>query len=396
MNSAFLDNLTLKTLLAPVTEEVFRARYWERAPLVVHRNDPDYYGDLFTLEDFDRVMANAPAKVVTAEANTGKYSRYKAKTASIPLETILADMREGTTLLLEQLHRSEHKLSLLCRVLEQQLGHRFHTNLYLTPPHGRGLTPHWDDHDTFILQVFGSKHWKTEKRRRKLPRMPEQMPNEGRELAVDANSFTLNRGDMVYIPRGFVHAAECGSESSLHITLGVNVFTWEDLLRAAITAAALKDENLRLGLPLGFMHHGGQRLVSRAITALRDITDEAFLSTVVDQFRDELVTTFPVDVSGQVLDFFHPVPLTAKAVVGPRRGIMYRVHDGDNSVRLNVGDRSIVFPDLFRDALDFALTTPAFAIGELPGEIEDEERIVFIERLMQEGLVVRKQDGETP
>ena len=38
------------------------------------------------------------------------------------------------------------------------------------------------------------------------------------------------------------------------------------------------------------------------------------------------------------------------------------------------------------------VSTPAFAIRELPGDLEDEERVVFIERLMQEGLVIRKED----
>ena len=194
MKSGFLDNLTLKTLLAPATEEAFRSHHWERAPLVVHRGDPDYYGDLFTLADFDRAIASAPAKVVTAEAATGKYTRYEGKTASIPFERILDDMRDGTTLLLEHLQFSEQKLGLLCRLLEQELGHRFQTNIYLTPPHGRGLTPHWDDHDVFILQVLGSKHWKIEKRRRKFPSIPEQMGEEGRELAPDVDSFTLNQG----------------------------------------------------------------------------------------------------------------------------------------------------------------------------------------------------------
>jgi hypothetical protein len=57
---------------------------------------------------------------------------------------------------------------------------------------------------------------------------------------------------------------------------------------------------------------------------------------------------------------------------------------------VNFGARSIVFMDIFKDALDFALKTPSFAIGALPGDLADVERIVFVERLIQEGLVVRK------
>ena len=166
---------------------------------------------------------------------------------------------------------------------------------------------------------------------------------KGRELRGDLYSFTLNQGDLIYIPRGFVHAAECGAEPSLHITLGVTAAFLEDLLHAIIKAAVQRDDRLRVALPLGFMHGEGRELVNGAMAVLRETADEAFLSGVVDQFRDEMVKSFPLDVSGQVVDFFQPAPLTLGDVVGPRRGIVYRMHAGDDSVRLNFGARSIVF-----------------------------------------------------
>ena len=151
-----------------------------------------------------------------------------------------------------------------------------------------------------------------------------------------------------------------------------------------------RDERLRAPLSPGFMRGGRESLVKDVMSVLRDTIDETFISTVVDQFMDELVRKFPLDTSGQVVDFFQPTPFTAGDVVGPRRGIVHRMHAGDDSVRLNIGTRSIVFPGFFREALDFALNTPAFAIRELPGELEDEERIAFAERLVQEGLIIRK------
>jgi hypothetical protein len=306
------------------------------------------------------------------------------------LEAVLADMRDGGTLVLDQLHEKEPKLGLLCRLLAQELGHNFKTELFLTPPHGKGSSPHWDNVDVFVLQVLGSKHWRIENERRVFPIRPEKMGDDVRQFGGDVTSVTVNQGDLVYIPRGFMHVAECGSEASLHISLKLVPVVMEEFLHAVISAAARRDERLRVALPLGFMHGGAERIVKDAMAALRDAADEPFLSAVVDQFRDELVSTFPLDVSRQVADFFRPTPLLAGDLVGPRRGIVYRVHAGDAGVRLNVGTRSIVFPGVFREPLDFALKTPAYAIRDIAGALQDEERIAFIERLMQEGLVVRK------
>jgi ribosomal protein L16 Arg81 hydroxylase len=389
MKCRFLENLTLASLIAPTSEAAFRERYWEREPLVVHRGDPDYYDGLFSLADFDEAITRSPDYVKMANAETKKNRSYSAASAQ-GLEAVLDDMRQGATLILDQLHNREPKLNLLCRTLIPEFCHRFQTNLYLTPPNGKGFSPHWDNHDVFILQVVGSKHWKIEKERRSFPGKMDSMGEEGRELHGEVDAFTLNQGDLIYIPRGFVHAAECGAEPSLHITLGITAIYLEDLLLAAIRAGKNRDEELRSVLPLGFMRGGTKAVVERAKAAFQSLSEEAFLTEVVNEFRDECVKSFPLDVSGQVVNFFQPAALSVTDNVGPRQGIIYQMHPGEDSIRLNFGGRSIVFPGFFAESLDFALKTPRYSIGDIAGDIEEEEKIVFIERLIQEGLIVRR------
>jgi ribosomal protein L16 Arg81 hydroxylase len=393
MVSGFLQKLSLSSLVAPVAEEEFRSRYWERELLVVHRKDPDYYHGLFTLQDFEEAVTRSPDYVKVANAATNKNVSYKGAVTE-GLEAVLGDMRAGGTLVLDQLHNREPKLNLLCRVLAAELGHRFQTNLYLTPSNGKGFAPHWDNHDVFILQMVGSKDWKIEKQRRAFPGKNDTMGDEGRELRGDLHSIVLEQGDLIYIPRGFVHAAECESEPSLHVTLGVTGVFWEDLLYAAVKAAILQDERLRHALPLRFLEAPNEALIKRVRGAFRELADEAFLGGVVAQFKDELVRTYPLDVSDQIVEFFRPKALNIDDVVGARCAIVYQMHNGADSVRINYGARAIVFPSFFREALEFALNRPAYAIREIPGELEDEERVAFAERLLEEGLVVRKEGGQ--
>ncbi len=384
----FLENLTLASLVAPVTEEDFQTQYWEQKPLVVHRSDPDYYGDLFTVDDFDKAITSSPEYIKMNDATKAGTS-IKHSTVQ-GLEAVLAGMRDGGTLILEQLQRYEPKLGLLCRLLGQEVGHSFETNLYLTPARGKSSVPHWDNVDVFTLQVWGSKRWQIENERRIFPVRPDRMGDRGHAFDGETSSFTVHQGDLIYIPRGFMHVAECGPEASLHISLGMVPVVLQDFLDAVIKAAVRGDENLRVALPLGFTHRGGDRIVTRAIAALRQAADETFVSAVLDQFLDELIQTTPIDISGQVAGFFQPTPLTPEDVVGPRPGIVCRMHGAGDPVRLNVGTRRILFPGLFREALDFALNTPAFAISDISGDLEDDEKIVFTERLIEEGILVRK------
>jgi ribosomal protein L16 Arg81 hydroxylase len=202
-------------------------------------------------------------------------------------------------------------------LLGQELGHRFQTNLYLTPPNGKGFTPHWDNHDVFVLQVVGSKHWKIEKDRRALPHPLDTMGDEGRELRGELLSFTLKQGDVIYIPRGYIHAAECGAEPSLHITLGVTGTFVEDLLVTAVKAAVRKHDRLRATLPLGFHRSSGEEQVKLVRDAFVEISDESFVTKVVEEFKDELIKNCPLDVSGQVLEHFQPAPILLDDLFGP-------------------------------------------------------------------------------
>ena len=42
----FHERASIQSLISPVSEEEYRARYWEKRPLIVHRNDlrPSYFG----------------------------------------------------------------------------------------------------------------------------------------------------------------------------------------------------------------------------------------------------------------------------------------------------------------------------------------------------------------
>ena len=73
----------------------------------------------------------------------------------------------------------------------------------------------------------------------------------------------------------------------------------------------------------------------------------------------------------------------------PRPGTVCTMYDGPDSVLLNYAGRAITFMGLFKAALVFALNTPSYTIGELPGDLEEDEKLALIERLMQEGLVIR-------
>jgi len=61
----------------------------------------------------------------------------------------------------------------------------------------------------------------------------------------------LMPGDLLYLPRGYVHAANTSNSHSAHITVGITVFTWVELI-SELVASSREMAGFRTALPPGF------------------------------------------------------------------------------------------------------------------------------------------------
>jgi hypothetical protein len=118
------------------------------------------------------------------------------------------------------------------RVLQANLARRFaaaiSVHLYLSAPDADVLAPHADPSDIFILQLDGRKRWQICVPRAALGRnAPDangcEQYTHGDMLRMDrCRSLTLSAGELLYVPKGFVHVAHTlADEQSTHVTLGI-------------------------------------------------------------------------------------------------------------------------------------------------------------------------------
>ncbi|KAK9099880.1 hypothetical protein Scep_023310 [Stephania cephalantha] len=127
-------------------------------------------------------------------------------------------------------------------------------NLYLTPPNCQGLARHYDDHCVFVCQLLGQKQWSVFPRQTVfLPRLYEPCDSFLGCGSTDVESrcirFLLDKGDILYIPRGCPHEACTSADDveferddelkgfSLHLTFGIEVeppFEWVGFVHVAL------------------------------------------------------------------------------------------------------------------------------------------------------------------
>ena len=82
----------------------------------------------------------------------------------------------------------------------------------------------------------------------------------------------LSPGDVLYLPRGFVHSARALGGTTIHLTIGLHVWTQYHLAEAyldAVRAVLATDEAVRASLPLG-----ESILIGRTPDATLDLHDQ--------------------------------------------------------------------------------------------------------------------------
>ena len=249
-------------LLAPVLPDDFFRNHWERKPLHLSRGDAHYYDGVLTNNDLESIISNADLRYPAIQlARDGGYVVPETYTKNIPfgreffngvpdIAQIQSEYRSGSTVVLLALHRTWAPLRELCESLENDFTHLVHANAYLTPGDAPGFAPHYDTHEVFVLQVAGSKHWRVFQPPLALPHRTQPFTPTG-YVPRPLLELELKQGDLLYLPRGYVHAAHTSQVHSAHVSIGITVYTWVELLSELI-ASSKEFHQFRTALPPGF------------------------------------------------------------------------------------------------------------------------------------------------
>lgn len=241
----------------------FTDTYWGRSALLSEQAGP--YDDLLTLDDVDEIVSRRGLRTPFIRlARDGqivpprRFTRGGGVGAEIADQVdpdqVLALVRDGSTLVLQGLHRIWPALIDFTGDLAADLGHPVQVNAYITPAQSQGFAAHYDVHDVFVLQVEGRKRWQIREPVRELPWRDEPWEQVRGQVEARAHEppvidTVIEPGDALYLPRGWIHSAEALGGTSAHLTFGVHALTRRVLLDAVLDAM-VADGPLRQSLPI--------------------------------------------------------------------------------------------------------------------------------------------------
>ena len=251
----------LSYLISRISKTEFFKTYYEKEALLSKHNDANRFHGLLSIDRIDEIIASTelpPSSLdMVRKEPPIKRSYYTFKNGNIDRGAVIRHYQEGATIILPQLHLADETLAKFCRSLENVFSSHVQTNIYLTPGSSQGFNTHYDDHDVFIIQLSGIKKWRLYQKPIDNPYRGESFNTKDYKSGELQKEFELKEGDCVYIPRGLMHdAISVGEKASLHITVGLIVKKWADLMLEALSEVAIRNPKFRRSLPPGFARPG--------------------------------------------------------------------------------------------------------------------------------------------
>lgn len=191
-------------------------------------------------------------------------------------DLVAREVAHGATVILESLHKTRRSVGEYCHGLSHELAAFVSASAFLTPPDGQGLAHHFDLYDAFIVQCEGSKRWQLFTPVVDLPVEADYFKGvdayEGLKARIDGAAdleLTMHAGDVLFLPRGWIHNCFATDEPSLHVALAITTKTRLWAMRRIVEMAS-ETLDLRADLP----HDGFEKPVSAA-EVLASIADLA-------------------------------------------------------------------------------------------------------------------------
>ena len=181
----------------------FFSEHWEAAPLIAQGGA--FRGALQGLPSWESLL-----DVLDAAERAGSLILLKDQHPTQEHTSAAAAYLDGCSAIVNHAERCCAGVHALCVALRSELPHVF-ANMYLTPPHARAVDAHTDDRDVLVLQLAGRKSWRVWPEPPVVrPAAPEQVGKAGLPVppevwAATPRELTLTPGDVLYLPRGFVH-----------------------------------------------------------------------------------------------------------------------------------------------------------------------------------------------
>jgi hypothetical protein len=231
----------------------------------------------------------------------------------------------------------------------------------------------------FILQLEGAKRWRIHPAILEAPLPELWFPLDAQSSSPALHEIDLRPGDLLYLPRGYVHEAHALEQAALHITVGMDAVTWMDLLVAALHSLGASVEPLRRSLPAELFEDPSAvpSAQEQFGQLLQIVARQAALPAALARLTKPCRVQVPPTSSA---------PIDLDTILQKRAGIVCQIRETADAIEMVFPGNGLRGPRQIAPALHFVAATQQFTVRALP-YLSPESKLILARRLIRDGLL---------
>jgi hypothetical protein len=384
-------NISLSTAIYPFSPVTFFTDYWEKKPLfLTESNRGPTFEHLLGTKDLDYLISSLSFSdpnwiLLVKDGLSLPHAKLLDRESFVDLAKIRHAFASGYTIQLSKLQRRWAPVGAFARDLEIDfvrhsipLAKHISVHAYFTPRNSRGLGPHYDDHNVFVVQLQGGKTWRIYGPGDQFPIRPQEV-GDNRNLPDLLHEDDMRAGDVLYIPRGFYHEARASDDTSLHLSLSVYPHTWLDLFHEMMSF----EPEFRQALPPGARSEQLDRLRNRINFSMNCDNVEGAMDRLIQKFAASLHR-----LPAEGINELPPSSLTVRTKIERCRGLLARTSgETTEEIKLQYYGSELTAPVEFGPVFSFLTTAESFLVDDLPDLLAPDEKIQVVKQLIDDGFL---------
>lgn len=254
-------------VLGGLTPDQFLRTYWQKKPLLVRGAIPDMAAPLTA----DALFRLAARDEVESRLITHVRRRWSMQHG--PFSTLPPTSQKNWTLLVQGVNLHDDQADQLLHRFRFIPDSRLDDLMISYATDGGGVGAHVDSYDVFLLQAHGRRRWRISAQQDLTLR--NGLPLKILKRFMPEQEFTLEPGDMLYLPPNYAHEGVAVGEC-MTCSIGFRAPAWQELSEAFLAFMAdtielpgrYRDPDLRASRHPAAISDGMMDAVTRTLTKL--------------------------------------------------------------------------------------------------------------------------------
>jgi len=363
-------------LFSNISFSEFVENYWQKKPILLSSSNKSPF--FLNLDEVKKILSNPSItyphiNVISSGKKVGRKLIENKRNSFNPLdkENLNHLYKNGETIAIQKVHFLNERFFKLIKELENHILMSVGANIYISPSFSSsGFHPHYDTHDIFIFQLHGKKRWRIFDNPVGLPNSDEpfiekQHKNYFKE--IPSQEFDLNEGDILYMPRGWVHNAFTLERESIHMTLGFH----RTLL------PKLPDTKAKYYIGSKKINIENQ---TKLLGTLHEVDSLWSDSLTPNYFKNKL----------SYLD------ISINSIVEVNSMLRFKVYYQDNLFKIETANNILELPNKCLNAFTKILKSKKSVVNDIDENLHDSSKVLIASKLFDIGIISIRNNIENP